>query len=490
MQNNMKTIIVTFFLFFVLGSVFVNAQAINLLEEYENFKRQTQYEYKNYRDKVNIEYANFIRKTWEEYSAFAPIPKPKEDNPIPPRPYEMPFEDNHISFVPDNIPIIPLSPQPKPIEPIQENTLPIDNRVKFIFYGLNEYVRVPTFANIKFNAHDINNIADAWNTLCDDAIDNTIYDALELRDKYNLSDWAYLQLLETIANKYCDDKNGATLLMAFLYCQSGYQMRLAVDNSRLYMLFSSQHQIFDKGYFVVDGITFYPYGEPEDSIKICAASFEGEKPLSLFIVSEQNFGTSLSNIRTIQSKRYADLRTNSQVPIELIDFFSSYPTSVIDDNIMTRSAMYANTPLAKMTKEILYPVLKMSIEGCTNLEATNKLLNWVQTGFEYEYDDKVWEHDRAFFAEETLYYSFADCEDRSILFSRLVRDLLGLDVALIYYPGHLATAVKFDTEVQGDAMLINGDRYVVCDPTYIGAPVGAQMPELEYDKAEAIVLKR
>ena len=118
------------------------------------------------------------------------------------------------------------------------------------------------------------------------------------------------------------------------------------------------------------------------------------------------------------------------------------------------------------------------------------LLNWVQTGFVYEYDDKVWGHDRAFFAEETLYYPYCDCEDRSILYSRLIRDLLNLDVALIYYPGHLATAVCFDQDVQGDAMIINGRKFIVCDPTYIGAPVGAQMPDLEYDKAQAIVLNK
>ena len=114
----------------------------------------------------------------------------------------------------------------------------------------------------------------------------------------------------------------------------------------------------------------------------------------------------------------------------------------------------------------------------------------MQTGLEYEYDDKVWGHDRAFFAEESLYYPYSDCEDRSILFSRLVRDLLGLDVALVYYPGHLATAVCFKNDVTGDAMMIGGRRFVVCDPTYIGAPVGAQMPNLQHEKAQAIVLER
>ena len=79
-------------------------------------------------------------------------------------------------------------------------------------------------------------------------------------------------------------------------------------------------------------------------------------------------------------------------------------------------------------------------------------------------------------------------EDRSILFSRLIRDLLGLDVALIYYPSHLATAVCFDQEVSGDTMIIGGRTFIVCDPTYIGAPVRAQMPDLEYDKAQSIIL--
>ncbi len=212
--------------------------------------------------------------------------------------------------------------------------------------------------------------------------------------------------------------------------------------------------------------------------------------MSLLIYSEQLLGEKMSNMRELTSIRYSDTKVQSHVPEDLIKFYDKYPTSVLDGNPMTRWAMYANTPLAQKTKDAIYPSLKKSIDGLPPETAANKLLNWVQTGFVYEYDDNVWGHDRAFFAEETLYYPFADCEDRSILFSRLVRDLLGLDVALIYYPGHLATAVKFDTEVSGDAMLIKGERYIVCDPTYIGAPVGAQMPDLEYDKAEVIILNR
>ena len=116
------------------------------------------------------------------------------------------------------------------------------------------------------------------------------------------------------------------------------------------------------------------------------------------------------------------------------------------------------------------------------------LLNFVQTAFVYEYDDKVWGTDRSFFADESLYYPYCDCEDRSVLFSRLVRDLLGLDVVLIYYPGHLATAVKFSSEVSGDYITYDGARYTICDPTYINAPVGMTMPDMDNASAFIVVL--
>jgi hypothetical protein len=121
-------------------------------------------------------------------------------------------------------------------------------------------------------------------------------------------------------------------------------------------------------------------------------------------------------------------------------------------------------------------------------DAVNKLLQFVQTALVYGYDDKVWGGDRAFFAEETLYYPYADCEDRAVLFSRLVRDIVGLNVVLLYYPGHLAAAVEFNEEGLGDYLLYGKKKYIVCDPTYIGAPVGRTMPNMNNQEAQIIIL--
>ena len=85
-----------------------------------------------------------------------------------------------------------------------------------------------------------------------------------------------------------------------------------------------------------------------------------------------------------------------------------------------------------------------------------------------------------------FHYPYSDCEDRSILFARLVRDLMKLDVVLLYYPEHIATAVCFKEDVKGDYMQIGAGRYVVCDPTYVGADVGDVMPDLKRVAAQVV----
>lgn len=484
MENLTKLII------FILGCSFsVTAHSQTFSDDYNRFRQSSQEKFSSFRSACNQKYANFLREAWVRFECKAPEPKPKEDNTVPPRPYDGRKDSVKISISPvDDVPPVIITPQPKPIEPIREVPVADDDYFCFEFYGLPCKVRLSKTARTDLNDCGPKSIAAAWEKLSGGEMDNAIRDCLETRLRYNLCDWAYLMFLNTLGKEYCTNPDSAALLTAFLYCQSGYQMRLATDSGRLLMLYGTKHNIYDKSYYIVAGTKYYPLGEPTKSISICNAAFEGETPMSLIISSEQLLGPELTGERKIKSTRYADVSAIAQTPSHLIEFFNSYPTSAIGSNSLSRWAMYANTPLAATTAAQLYPALKQAITGCTELEAANKLLNWVQTGFEYEYDDKVWGHDRAFFAEETLYYPYCDCEDRSILFSRLVRDLMGLDVALIYYPGHLATAVCFKEDIHGDEIKIGNRRFIVCDPTYIGAPVGAQMPGLDYSATKAILL--
>jgi len=470
----------------------IQAQTDEFRKNFDEFKWQAEQRYTDFRDEVNKKYAEFLKKAWTEYKTLPAIPKPKDET-VPPvvRPKEDEGKPIDTKPVPIEEVVAPPAPepQPKPVAPIRER--PKENKtLDFTFYGTPCKVRLSEGARFTLGDGSCQDMADAWEALSADGVcDNTIRDCLELRIRLRLSDWAYLNMLSRLAAKAFGDTNEATFFMAYLYCQSGYSMRLAQSEGKLYLLYSSKHAIYDTGYFSIGGVSFYPFNCDKDKMQVCEAEFPNEKPLSLLIPSAQSFACSASAARTLTSKRYPNISVQVQVNKNLIDFYNTYPASEIDGNFMTKWAMYANTPMEKEVKENLYPALRKHISGMSEKDAVERLLNWVQTAFTYEYDDKVWGGDRAFFAEETLYYPYCDCEDRSILFTRIVRDLLGLDCILIYYPGHLASAVCFKEQVSGDYILLNGKRFTVCDATYIGAPVGLTMPEMDNKAAKVILLE-
>lgn len=461
-------------------------------KEFAEYKSKKQREFDEYRRKKNEEFAAYVRKKWEAFNGLKPQPKPKdEDKPpvvIKDEQRQQPIKDNPIPIKETITPPKP-EPKPQPIAPIQETPKPVEKWVTFNVYGTEMKVRFEDKQRFKIADITEGAIADCWHKLAGQDYDNTVHDCMALRDSKQLSDWAYLNMLQKMAEQCVGRGNEATLLVAYVYAQSGYQMRLAMTGQVLRMLYSSRHVIFDKPCFTLDGKSFYVWNGSETQLHICNVGFPKETPLSLYVPNTQGLTVSTTAQRTLTSLRYPQMKAQVCVNKNLIDFYNSYPTSSISNNFMTRWAMYANTPLEPTAKNSLYPALRKAIKDCGEQEAVARLLNWVQTAFVYEYDDKVWGHDRAFFAEESLYYPYCDCEDRSILFSRLVRDLLGLRCILVYYPGHLATAVHFTDNVKGDYILLNGQRYIVCDPTYIGAPVGLTMPNMDNSKASVILLE-
>ena len=475
----------------VVAAGAVSMPAQNFRDEFEAFRQKATGEHSSFRDQCNARYADFLRGAWDTFTQQKPVAQPQRPAPVPAVPYD---ESRDTVDVVETQPVVlaPAAPEPQPLPaaPVPENpSAPADAR-EISFYGLSCPVRINAGAGPALASCSPKAIADAWSRMSGRGLDNTLRDCLAMRIEHGLCDWAYLGLLDRVGRVHCDDPNDATLLTAWLFCQSGYQMRLAVDGARrLVMLYGRRHLVYDTPFYEVNGLRFYPYGKCSGDLQVCDARFDGESPLSLMLTSEQRLGPELTDLREIASAKYPDIKAETRVPAALIDFFDSYPNSSYGGNELTRYAVCAETPLAEATRRLLYPVLRRAIEGCSEREAADRLLDFVQTGLTYRTDNSVWGHDRVFFAEETLYYPYCDCEDRSILFSRLVRDLLGLDTALVYYPGHLASAVAFGDDAEGDAMLIDGRRFIVCDPTYIGAPVGKQMPGLDYARAEAIVLK-
>lgn len=161
-----------------------------------------------------------------------------------------------------------------------------------------------------------------------------------------------------------------------------------------------------------------------------------------------------------------------------MNFYKEYP--------QCDYSVYFNAPVNSGVESRLISSLSPLLRGKSEADAANILINFVQTAFQYQTDDRQFGYEKPFFVEELFYYPYSDCEDRAILFSYLVRKLLGLDVVLLDYPEHIATAVRFNGDVGGDYLMVNGRKYTVCDPTYIGASIGMTMPKFKTVAAKVL----
>lgn len=470
-------------------------------QRFDDFNEKRRQRFEAFRRQRNEAFARYIRKGWRPVEPQPVVPRPDDDRvpPVvvphdevkPPAPQPRPVPIKEVVPTPDTV------PQPQPVEPILEVPIdtvrpqPVSYRA-FTFYGTSARVRYDNGQAFRLKRLDENAIADAWLRLSEADYTNLVYDCLQLRTTHRLCDWAYLQMLEQMADAVCGKgTNEAVLLMAYVYCQSGYKMRLAIGDSHLYMLFASAHLIFHWGYYTDQGERWYAYNKKEGSVRMCSQQYPKERPMSLLIREAPALAYAPVAGTAHHSTRYTPLDVRVDACRNMLAFYSAYPTSTVGDNFVVRWAMYANMPMPEHIRRALYPTLRRHIAGLDQLAAANRLLQWVQTGFVYEYDDKVWGHDRAFFPEESLYYPACDCEDRAILYTRLMRDLLGLDCLLVYYPGHLAAAVAFtEGTPTGDYLLLDGRRYFVTDGTILGygASVGTTMTGMDNAGAKVIRL--
>lgn len=478
--------------FLLLGvTLTVSLGAQNPFEsEFNSFFEQSVQEFSDFRDRINAEYADFLLTSWEEFNAEIPVEKPFE-KPVPPVAYDA---DRTVRKASKAIPFDEtvrtgaLFESPAPDQPIQSSNIGQARSVEFTSFGLPLSVKVPADREFKLASCNARELSKAWKKLSANEYDVILADCLTIRKEEGLCDWAYLNMLSDFAIQFLGKGDAATFLTAFLFAQSGYRMRLAQGSNKLFLLYGTDFIIYNKSFFEIGDQFYFPFGGAEcQTLQIANIPYPDETSLSFIMDSEQHFGGSLSEERKLVSKRYS-VSAESRVSEGQIEFFSTYPSAQLGDNTMTRWSIYANSPFCETVKARLYPSLKKMIEGKSELDATDILLDFVQTAFKYELDEKLWGIDRIFFAEETLYYPYCDCEDRAILFSRLVRDLLNLKVALVYYPGHLATAVRLPDGAAGDYFTLEDGLYTVCDPTFIGAPVGNTMPGLDNVAAKIILL--
>ena len=453
-------------------------------QQYDNARRKAEEEYAAFRKKANEEYAAAMQRAWRQMGVKPAEEKPKEQEPPkPPRP--KPEQQPTIDRLPQATVVLPIAaPKPVPAPPVKMPEMELPT-IDFILYGTPCKVHTSDDdLSFKLNAIDDKTIAAMWQTLSGERYDALLHDCLERRDELHLGDWGYIKLLKEASEKLLGKGgNEAVLLQMYLLTQSGYDVRIAKANDRLTLLVPFNHKIYGYSYTIIGNKDYYILTRDKlKNLNVCDLSFPREKVAEILMSELPHLSGKKQAARTFAAERFGTMTASIATDKNLIDFLNDYPLS-------SAWNYYALAGLSDEVKSALYPALRSQIEGKSIKKQVTMLLDFVQTAFDYATDQDQFGYERPLFGDESFYYPKNDCEDRSIIFSILVRDLVGLDVVLVHWPGHLATAVAFPEQVEGDYFTVDGRNYTVCDPTYIGAGVGMTMPDFKNVNAELVKLR-
>lgn len=355
-------------------------------------------------------------------------------------------------------------------------------RSKIAYGGLAFYLNNSLNRKCSLNGLNENAIADAYEALCNSDYKPLLADCAQIRKDLRLNDWGVFTLVRQVADTYCGTANESIVMQQFLLNEMGYKARMArkATEDKMMLFVATDCSIYAHPYITLNGQNYYNLSGNNEQCQFYMCQKDSPKAknsVGMQLKEAPLFpGTVVSS--THQAKGSA-ARVTVDVPKALMDFYKDYP--------QCDYSVYFNAPVNAAMENRILSSLAPLVQGRNEADAANILINFVQTAFQYQTDGQQFGYEKPFFVEELFYYPYSDCEDRAMLFSYLVRELLGLDVVLLDYPEHIATAVRFNGNVSGDYLMVNGRKYIVCDPTYIGASIGMTMPR--YKTVSAKVLK-
>lgn len=443
----------------------------------------------------NVDQLTFDKPTPKPQPQPKPTPKPtvivaKQNTPtiiggntpqaVPAKPQATPVKPQPVApkaepATPAKPQATPVKPQPKPkAKPAMQSSLQKEfyPSVAINYCNTKLYIDASMKGVINITSSQECAVADGYEALCRSNYKPLIANCQQAQKDFRLNDWGVFLFVKTAAEALCNDENSCIVMQQFLLNELGYRAKMARrgDRNQLLLFVATDCMVYGHPYFTKEGLNYYNINGTEAcTFYMCNQdSKKAKTPVAM----------RLNNVPALNSGVVSRQRTNKagnvsvsvNVSKALMDFYASMP--------QCDYGVYAKAPVAGSLAQEVLGTLRPLVQGKSEVDAANLLLNFVQTGFKYATDEEQFGFEKPFFVEELFYYPACDCEDRSVLFGWLVRELLGLDVVYLDYPNHIATAVQFKGDVKGDFLTVDGKRYTVCDPTYIGASIGMTMPNL------------
>lgn len=506
----MKRQIPFFLLLLLCSSVF--AQNTSWQERMREQEARVRDKMQDQHDRVDMAYANQMRRVWLSANLSEGLEPPAPPQPVTPEffnPAEGDWPTRKEVIIPLPADLTPKAAadeayeeellaeeltekafQPEASPLMEEQVATLSRTASATFFGKElrfQYDPRMQFRSLPYVQE--RHIADAWQRLEAANHEALIYQLQREAALLRLNDWGYSLMVNRVARQlYSDDKNARTLFNWFVLSKSGYKATVCYDSDRLYLMMPVQRTLYGQTFLNTgDGMRYYVFdldgGKPRLSqVRVFNHAYpKASRKLNLNVRRAPSLP--MSPIRRSLSFNWQGKTYNFPVVINqrVLDYYASFPTMELD--------IYMRAPLSDEIRQSLLPPLREAVKGMSEQDAVNFLLRFVQTAFQYKTDPEQFGRERYMFAEETLFFPYSDCEDRAALFARLTREVLGMEVVGLVFPGHAATAVRFSQEPdRGQYIEYAGARYFICDPTYINASFGMLLPEMRGKEAEVLRL--
>lgn len=472
-------------------------------------------EFQEYKENQDREFSNFLKSQWREFETFQGKvrirePKPRQlpvvlpaAQPAPAKPISAP-EPIVPKAVPDvrakPAPVAPAPPAPVPVAPApapvtapvavapviappppppQAKPVPVAaDTLEISFFGnAVDFHFDPQWKKYRLSDGDRPQAMSAfWTMMSGSKYEPAIESVNAARRELRLDDWGYVALWrDAVQALQPERKAEQNLLLWYFLVKSGYDVRLGYAGPEVHLFVAVKQQVFSTKFTRVGPQTYYAVlaADRGDSIG-SFYTYEASYPVKLKPLDITSASTSFTRPVTAQralSFEYRGEPIKLNVPYDrrLVQYMGSFPQSEF--------AVYYATDGSQLLRQTLLAELKKYTATMNEEEAVNFLLAFVQKAFAYKTDDDQFGYEKYFFVEESFFFPYSDCEDRSVLFAWLAHELVGVKMIGVLYPGHMTTAVALRQVKPGFATVEHqGARFVIADPTYIGASVGMAMP--------------
>jgi hypothetical protein len=485
MKKNILFIIVATTL---LASTGVHAQEDKAFDAWKKADQKKLQEFRNAEDRAFYE---FLQKEWRGMRlAKGAVKDPIPDLPKPPV-YQPPVVKQAPPAPPAPAVTLPPPPKKETVE-VPPPPSPVHG-LEVKYFGLP--ILLPITESMKVPFGDTPNkesISDFFAAMTKVSTDDMLSETRKISQARQLNDWGYCLLLHAAGERlYGPSSDGAALFTWYLLLKSGFDARVGYTSSHVILLLPAEEQLFGAMFLTLGSgsrryyVLHFDARASRDETQLY--TYEGSYPSAVhalkFAVNQiPVLGNQVAEKTLSFTFGGAEHRFPLKYSRDAVTFFEHYP--------QTDFTVYFDGSVSDGAASSLYSSFKPLLADKNEVEAVNILLRFSQTAFGYKVDKELFGREKPMFTDEVLYYDFSNCKDRAILFAYLVRRLTGLEVVGLDYPGHISTAVRFRGNVAGDGVTVKGQRYVICDPTYINADAGMCMPQFRGIPPTIIALKK